>query len=116
MPVKTVFKKNDRENEKKKDGNKDKSIYYYNKTLWNIAKKDVDKLPKFTLIGGKDDMKVRYNRLRGDMINKPEDKNNEVLIIKAPKNGSIDKLLQGFRLFEKLLNQKISKKKLYRNQ
>ena len=105
LPVKAVFRKNDRDNEKKKGPEKDNSVYYYTKTLGDLTKKDGDKVPKVTPIDSEDDMKVLYNKLRGDMTNKPDDKNNDVFIIKAPKNENVDKVLPNLKLLGKLLTK-----------
>ena len=50
-------------------------------------------------------MKVLYNKLRGDMTNKTDDKNNDVFIIKAPKNENVDKVLPNLKLLGKLLTK-----------
>ena len=85
LPVKSVFKKMDQD-KKKKEPEFDNSAFYYTKTLGDLAKKD--EVPKVTPIDPETEMKVLYNKLRGDMTNKPEDKNNDIFLIQAILNSS----------------------------
>jgi len=84
-----VFRKAEEANNKKlKDDNK----YYYTKTLGSKLNKDG--LPEVTNVPKDTDMKDIYNKVKGDMSNRPGDENDDLVLIKVPPNKDVNDVLQ----------------------
>lgn len=78
-----------RQNEKK-DKPKDDHIYYYTKTLGSLLKKDDLKSPQVIKVAGDTEMKDIYNKVKGEMTNKPGDENDDLFLIKAKGDKNLN--------------------------
>jgi len=93
--VKDVFRKAD-ENNKKDDEkeDEDKAAYYYTKVLGeDKLNKDIIKDPEVNEVPGETEMREIHDKVKGDNINRPEDENNGVLLIKAKGGQNINDIL-----------------------
>ncbi|MBP5407644.1 MAG: hypothetical protein J6Y42_00725, partial [Bacilli bacterium] len=93
--VKDIFRKAD-ENDKKDDEkeDEDKAVYYYTKVLGDDKlNRDIVKDPEINEVPAETEMRDIHNLVKGDNINKPEEENNGVLLIKAKGDQSINDIL-----------------------
>ena len=100
VPIKNIFFKIDEEKDKNKN-DKDNSVYYYTKNLGDLLNKDSNKANQVNKIDGDADIKEVYNKLKGDMKDKPEDEKNNVFLIKVPSEKNVDDVLKNIKTLGK---------------
>ena len=102
--VHEVFRKAEEQNEKKEKP-KDDHIYYYTKTLGSLLKKEDLKSPQVIKVAGDTEMRDIYNKVKGEMTNKPGDENDDLFLIKAKGDKNLNDLLDQIKVMGNIINR-----------